>query len=788
MTRRGWTIAAFAAGFIIAVGMLGFKIWSPPDLDISSAVQERSNTLPEIPALVLPSIVLPAKYKHDISAHVPYPFITGRHINATVHPIPTLLALNRTSSSDTPEYPEYSSTHDQFWGKQVAYTAPSYENAAAIGFDWASVTRMDMSVKHERFDRLLWNNGKPQTTYWDTTRLGLERGIRKPYNDWNKVTGRMSLTSFRTALFTKLYRVHYSLVGVQDRRRGVYHIYGFPQGSPPSLGNATEMLSKALGEEGLERKVSSILANVTDDDLPTTWLMQKLQARNPHCPLFIQLTLPPLVNLSSNPQTIDPEWTNVDYYNAPPGLAGVAVADGCGWVLGFSGGVDAEEIAHSNMWFWSWRSFDVLLSSGQGLTSFALRLYITFGQDKSISKHLSRGTLYLLTLADWYTFIIMLARGFFDGDGVMIGVLMPFFLTAVANLIICFVAVFYIDEIWRKEDIVGPNASPIPPASFIPLTRPHNILEAAISKLATNFRLSNVIINFYAITASPTEVGAYPKWPLVTVAWQLLQIGILYAQDSYGPRSRYLPHWLAPKFHFYQPILSPPIASMLGVDSEGTAPCRICSESVHFPIIPLDHPFYTSYDTYVKEEGKRLKEHSEKLKEKAERLREKARSLREKAKSLEEKELEAKERNQVLEEHDGVGGDGVKEKGDDIKVPPVNSGGNVAKVDEVEAILKTEPPNPSDAEPPLVPPIHADREDSNLFSPSELANLLGEDEQGDRTRNLWATDYAMGPCGHLYHLSCLKVYLLENGTCTVCVRRLPKLDDWNVLKKGEEKD
>ncbi|ODN92849.1 hypothetical protein L198_05646 [Cryptococcus wingfieldii CBS 7118] len=765
MARRGWTIAAFAAGFIIAVGMLGFKVWSPPDLDISSAAQKRNDILPEIPALVLPSTVLPAKYKHDIAAHLPYPFITGRHINTTVHPIPTLLALNHTSSSDTPEY---SSTDDNFWGKQVAYTAPSYEKAAVIGFDWASVTRMDMSVKHERFDRMLWNNGKPQTTYWDTTRWGLGRGIREPYNDWNKVTGRMSLTSSRTDLFTKLYRVHYSLVGVQDRRRGIYHIYGFPQGSPPSLGNATEMLSKALGEEGLERKVSSNLANVRDDDLPTTWLMRKLQAPTPYCPLLIQLTLPPLVNLSNTPTT-DPEWTNVEYYNAPPGLAGVAVADGCGWTLGFSGGVDAEGIAHSDMWFWSWRSFrkpslistsdemltaipDVLLSSGQGLTSFALRLYITFGQDKSISKHLSRGTRYLLTLADCYMFVIMLARGFFDGDGVMIGVLMPFFLTAVANLIICFVAVYYIDEKWRKEDIVRPNASPIPPASFIPLTRPHNILEASISKLATNFTLSDLTINFHAITASPTEVGSYPQWPLVIVAWQLVQVGVLCAQDNYGPRSRY----------------------------EGTAPCRICSGSVQFPITPLDHPFYTSHDTYVKEEGKRLKEHSEKLEEKAERLREKA-------KSLEEKGLQAEKRNEVLEELDGVGGGGVKEKGDDIEVPLVDNGGNVAKVNAVEASLKTEPPYPSDVEPPLVPPIHAAREDSNLLSPSELADLIREVEWGlKRTRNLLATDYAMGPCGHLYHLSCLRVYLLENGTCTVCARRLPELDDWNVLKKGEE--
>ncbi|ODN79009.1 hypothetical protein L202_04517 [Cryptococcus amylolentus CBS 6039] len=170
----------------------------------------------------------------------------------------------------------------------------------------------------------------------------------------------------------------------------------------------------------------------------------------------------------------------------------------------------------------------------------------------------------------------------------------------------------------------------------------------------------------------------YRSWPYGIVAWQVVQISILFAQSMYSPNSRYLPPFLAPKFYAssYQPPFTTELRAALNLCDSPT--CHICYEAIRFPQPPLD--------------------------------------------------LDNAEKCET-----GINNQAEEVVGDD--------------------------------EDHLLPEIARSEEEGK----EEVVTLH---ESGEAPA---ADDWAVGPCGHVWHMTCLEKWLAISPICPLCTLELPPL-------------
>ncbi|WVQ75411.1 hypothetical protein IAR50_005032 [Cryptococcus sp. DSM 104548] len=269
-----------------------------------------------------PSNLLPVRFRHDPVNQVFARNITGRYRRAQVHPLslsPSPRALHSSFWSSNPPFDtdlfaqDHDETPDTWHWQDTARLDMSFVETAPLGFNLTKA-----SASEDPF--YLWGAG-----------------------DWNFLEGSLTLTS-ATPAFLPLWNiedlVRYDFYGMHHIPNGTINLYALPRGkhiSPVSSripdwgqGNMLDGLVMDLREKMDVKKQLAWYSHIwfnTPFDIEERGLKTE-------CPLSIHMTLPP----SADPATTNSTAPQADYHLSPPGLAGVAIAEGCGWALGFEGG------------------------------------------------------------------------------------------------------------------------------------------------------------------------------------------------------------------------------------------------------------------------------------------------------------------------------------------------------------------------------------------------------------------------------------------------------------------
>ncbi|ODN92848.1 hypothetical protein L198_05645 [Cryptococcus wingfieldii CBS 7118] len=662
--------------------------------------------------MTLPSSLLPAEYQYDLDANAPYPFLDGRHTGYRVHPLPLELAIahNRSLSA---------SSGAPFWpGNSLDKNTTGKED----GSIWARMEQMDMVLAYDSFAKMLWEGKERRGEY--VQRAKIQSNDSPPFEGWNRISGRMRLMSGASGALSMGRRVQYDLLGLHNERDGTCRIYGFPQGRTPDLQHAQRFLERSLKDYGMGKEEAITLSKVEASELPATWLMSRLQEPTPDCPLLAHFTLPPLFSLPephAQPLTVhDLNLHNLTTGKAASlGFGGVAVSDGCGWAMGLEGTMAKETL--SNWRERKMRSTSAALGMRQPL--FPL---LGHGIDRKLTKNTSRGMISMMMLVDCFLLVMTTVLGFFDDDwsmphtwnitaaraasensrsfhsspaifaltyspptrnillvkvtsmleqmqrwfigsssclSALLGCIAFFSLPVLLRTAILPITAFILYSFWVPQIIRNTYEGSRFSLGWI-----------AIMLKSTVFTLL-FLFTFIFPDAGPTMIE-YRSWPYGIVAWQVVQITILFAQSMYSPNSRYLPRFLAPKFYSFQRPLTTELRATLNLCDSPT--CHICYEAIRFPQPPLDLD-----------------------------------------------NAEKRETGIYIQTEEVVGDDGDH-------LLPENARSEGEGEGEVVALYEA-------GEAPAV------------------------------------DDWAVGPCGHVWHMTCLKKWLATSPMCPLCTLEMPPL-------------
>ncbi|KAE8537615.1 hypothetical protein D1P53_006324 [Cryptococcus gattii VGV] len=225
-------------------------------------------------------------------------------------------------------------------------------------WDWARTVRWDMNLKERNVSSSIDLSDDPPYS-------ADENG----YSEWAWVKGALTLTS-RPASVSSTFldeTITYNFYGLHHIPNGTYNLFALPEGMRPDIrrlpglwgearwggevGNETrEIVLRELDKEVKVQQELFVLGDMRPDEVSETTT----------CPLLIHLTLPPIPSssLASEIQAYHAELSNPTgllasmkrprgYSQLPPGLGGVVVADGCGWALGIE---DGEGLGVDDFW------------------------------------------------------------------------------------------------------------------------------------------------------------------------------------------------------------------------------------------------------------------------------------------------------------------------------------------------------------------------------------------------------------------------------------------------------
>ncbi|WWD20527.1 hypothetical protein CI109_105003 [Kwoniella shandongensis] len=255
---------------------------------------EGNYTEPAIPP-ILPSSIIPPEYVHPVThQHQFYKNITGFYRSAVVHP----LSLSATGGEDSSP-----TTTSDYWRHlnlptlNLNKTGEWNETLAKElrgSWDWESTNKWDMNLKERNISIVSFDNDSDSDTNGDKTR---ETGIEiEGYPDWTWVKGSATLYS------TNDEQIAYDFYGLHHIPNGTYNLYALPEGMRVDIRRLPGMWGETLGIGGevgnvtrgivlreLEKEVKSqedllILNDVQSDDISDVTT----------CPLLIYMTLPPL--------------------------------------------------------------------------------------------------------------------------------------------------------------------------------------------------------------------------------------------------------------------------------------------------------------------------------------------------------------------------------------------------------------------------------------------------------------------------------------------------------------
>ncbi|ODO06549.1 hypothetical protein I350_03904 [Cryptococcus amylolentus CBS 6273] len=671
---------------------------------------EEGTSIPQF--MTLPSSLVPTEYRYDLDANAPYPFLDGRHIGYRVHPLPLELAIAQ-SRSHSP------SSGAPFWpGNSLDKNLTGKED----GSIWAGMEQMDMVLAYDPFDKMLWEGKERRGEY--VQRAKIQSNDSPPFEGWNRIAGRMRLMFGASGALSLGRKIQYDLVGLHNERDGTCRIYGFPQGRTPNLQHAQRFLERSLEDYDMGKEEVITLSKIKASELPATWLMSRLQETTPDCALLAHFTLPPLLSPPephAQPLTVhDLNLHNLTTGKAASlGFRGVAVADGCGWAMGLEGTMARETLSD-----WRERKMQSTYAALGMRQPFFPLLGHSF--DRKLTKNTSRGMISMMMLVDCFLLVITTVLGFFDDDWSMphtrditearttsensrsfhsSPAIFALTYSPPTRNILPVKVTYMLEEMQRW--FIGSSSCLSALLGCIAFFSLPVLLRTAILPITAfilySFWVPQIIRNTYegsrfslgwiAImlqSTAPTVLFLctfifadltmieYRSWPYGIVAWQVVQISILFAQSMYSPNSRYLPPFLAPKFYAssYQPPFTTELRAALNLCDSPT--CHICYEAIRFPQPPLD--------------------------------------------------LDNAEKCET-----GINNQAEEVVGDD--------------------------------EDHLLPEIARSEEEGK----EEVVTLH---ESGEAPA---ADDWAVGPCGHVWHMTCLEKWLAISPICPLCTLELPPL-------------
>ncbi|WVW81137.1 hypothetical protein I302_103128 [Kwoniella bestiolae CBS 10118] len=308
-------------------------------------------TEPSIPS-ILPSSLIPPEYTYNPSHHQFFTNITGFFRSSTLHPISFLTEPSHTSQNDEywthlSPYPNLNSTGE--WNATLSEELRGQ-------WEWNRTVKWEMNLKERNISSMspeMEDEHRTNGTEWER------------YEDWNWIKGSLTMSTSDKKPSTSDKdqeaiqsspvdrSITYDFFGLHHLPNGTYNLYGLPEGMRidirkiPYLWNTRHQnVTKEIILRELEKEIRNLDGNLMIGDLRDDDISDQTT-----CPLLLHLTLPPL------PMGVTEE--EIEFYNhevqnptgiksaipRPPsywevgnGLGGVIVADQCGWAMGITDG------------------------------------------------------------------------------------------------------------------------------------------------------------------------------------------------------------------------------------------------------------------------------------------------------------------------------------------------------------------------------------------------------------------------------------------------------------------
>lgn len=287
---------------------------------------------------VLPSPLLPSRYRHDASRHYFYINITGFYRDAKAHTTSLLGSQHGDDQHANHTVTFFDGVRMPDLNASSSTTAWNETRARELRGDWpwASVDKWDMNIKER-----------------------LPEGIHESSSaDWYWVRGSASVQAGADQV------IEYGLYGLHYVPNGTYELYGLPDGKDIDIRNIPRLfpyhqnITRGIILAELEkelRKQQQVL--LQPDARVDGGLASRIECQADladvtitSCPLMVHFSLPPIpagVSLAAVAQweeeMASPTGIRSSLHRPPGywegiGLAGVAVADECGFVFGIDGG------------------------------------------------------------------------------------------------------------------------------------------------------------------------------------------------------------------------------------------------------------------------------------------------------------------------------------------------------------------------------------------------------------------------------------------------------------------
>ncbi|WRT70497.1 uncharacterized protein IL334_007495 [Kwoniella shivajii] len=446
-------------------------------------------TLPPTPS-IQPSTLLPPEYHYDPTRHQFYNNITGFFRSSTLHPLsvsPSSSASSSSSStSDIEGYwrhldhiPDFNLTGQ--WNETLS-------DELRGKWEWNNTVKWDMNLKERNISTL-------SSTY---SKSGDEDSLKDPedvekqmeterdrFKDWSWIKGSLTLTSTPSPSSNSGSQsrsnssenpteqsMNYDFLGIHYKPNGTYNIIGLPEGmridirklpflwkDESNINQTKEIVLRELENEVKKLDGNLMVGDLRDDDVSELTT----------CPLLIHLTLPPI------PSTISKQ--ELDFYNSeiqfptgikaslpiPPaywqvgkGLGGVIIADQCGWIMGIEGG---KGIGIDDFWDRS-VSYAAFATLSQLLVLLLLVRQMERTRTPSTLAKVSLYTIIIMSITDSWVFSAHVVVGIMSDNKSSLPMLVPGFMC------LCTAVVFgprYAVLLHRIQAPERSSPAPIPP-------------------------------------------------------------------------------------------------------------------------------------------------------------------------------------------------------------------------------------------------------------------------------------------------------------------------------------
>ncbi|WWC92049.1 uncharacterized protein L201_007003 [Kwoniella dendrophila CBS 6074] len=537
-------------------------------------------TEPILPT-ILPSSWIPPEYTYESSHHHNgfYNNITGFFRSSNLHPISIDPNSTLPSTSSKPT-PHQDIQDEEYWHHLTRTHLPDLNPTGQWNstlskelrgeWNWKQTKKWDMNLKERNISSIspeLEEQYTKNGTEWER------------YDDWNWVKGQLTLTSTpssniihpaitdgQIASDTKVDEgnngekdsITYDFFGLHYLPNGTYNLYGLPEGMRIDIRKLSNLwttsvsaITKEIILRELEKEVRNLDGNLMIGDLREDDISEMTT-----CPLLLHLTVPPL------PPGVTKE--DIDFYNSeiqnptgiksaiprPPsywqvgkGFGGVIIADQCGWAMGIQGGegVGIDE-------FWS-RSINYAAFATISQLVVLLLLVRQMEQTRTPSalSKVSVYTIVIMSITDSWIFSAHVVVGIMSDNKASLPMLVPGFMC------LCTAVVFgprYAVLLHRIQAPERGSSTPptlIRPNATTPTTAQNDTASAASTASGVQVTENGIVRTLSAIESIKAFFRDYPALRWVAI------IGFLFCFLQFAFLPSVIPFFLFVLYSFWIP-------------------------------------------------------------------------------------------------------------------------------------------------------------------------------------------------------------------------------------------